>query len=384
MANTQTWTTVTSARWRGWYLIAGALLTACGGEGVADPDLDVEQASSALIDAADDLPTALNLEALCTAPRPRSNTGKGFYVVKDKIYDANGVEFRIRGVNHTHWWGGTGEEAIPYIRKAHANTSRAVFGPGLGADTTALRKSIVQKYIANRVVPMVEWHKPTCDESPESLRAAVDLWVGPDKDWLKKYERYVIINIANEWGPNSTLWRDEYKLAVQRLRAAGVKNLLVIDAGGDCGQNADSIETWGKEIFAADPEKNVAFSIHMYGYWHNPGSPDVGSWDGRQPYDIDKELTKLTATGLPILVGEFSSDADETVGYTTRLALSSYEQHRVGWLAWMWDNPDGDLPVDIVSANVYNSSADLTAYGKLIVEDPQLGLKARARRATIF
>ena len=31
------------------------------------------------------------------------NTGKGFYVVGSKLYDPNGQEFRIRGVNRNHW-----------------------------------------------------------------------------------------------------------------------------------------------------------------------------------------------------------------------------------------------------------------------------------------
>src|SRR5450755_1846864 len=31
--------------------------------------------------------------------RPSYNTGKGFFVLNGKLYDANGAEFRIRGVN---------------------------------------------------------------------------------------------------------------------------------------------------------------------------------------------------------------------------------------------------------------------------------------------
>lgn len=83
--------------------VAGMFL-ACGGQGaVEDTDLTTEaQASIAATD-----------EPECGKARPSWNTGQGFFVVKNKIYDANGVEFKIRGVNHTHWWGGTGEAAIP-------------------------------------------------------------------------------------------------------------------------------------------------------------------------------------------------------------------------------------------------------------------------------
>jgi mannan endo-1,4-beta-mannosidase len=317
-------------------------------------------------------------------PRPSWNTGKGFFVTGGKVYDANGVEFRMRGVNHTHWWGGTNEQAIPYISNANANASRAVFGPGGGATTPAQRESIVRQYIAHAIVPVVDYHNATCDESPASVEAAVDLWVGPDKAWLQSLERYVVLNITNEWGPNSTVWRDAYIAAVARLRQAGVKNLLMIDAGGACGQLAESIEAWGNAVFDSDPEKNIVFSVHQYGFWVDPGSPKAGTWDGRQPYDIDAELTRLQATGLALVVGEFSWSAFNQVTYTTRAALAAYEKHGVGWLAWMWNNPGGDATVNMAVTNVYDTSADLTEFGRLLVEDGTLGMKAIARRATIF
>jgi mannan endo-1,4-beta-mannosidase len=210
------------------------------------------------------------------------------------------------------------------------------------------------------------------------------MWLGPDKAWVVSLERYVILNISNEWGPNSTVWRDTYQSAVARLRAAGVKNLIMIDAGGACGQLAESVEAWGRQIFDSDPEKNVVFSIHQYGFWVDPGSPKAGTWDGRQPYDLEAELTRLDATGLPIVIGEFSSNAYNQVTYTTRSALATYEKHGAGWLAWMWNNPGGDATVDMSLNNQYNSSADLTDFGKLLIDDAALGMKANARKATIF
>jgi len=319
------------------------------------------------------------------AARPPWNTGLGFFVQDRTIYDANGAEFRVRGVNHTHWWGSNNTQAIPYMKAAHVNTVRAVFGPGQSdAPTPEARQAVAEQYIAQGIVPMVDYHNATCDENPESVAAAVDFWLGPDKTWLQTLERYVMLNITNEWGPNSTVWRDAYKTAVARLRQAGVRNLLVIDAGGQCGQNAESIEQWGREIFDSDPEKNIVFSVHMYGFWVDPGASNVGAWDGRQPYDIDGELGRLDATGLPIVVGEFSSSTFNQVTYTTRTALAAFEKHGVGWLAWMWFNPDGDGTVDVARSNVYTQSSDLTDFGHLLVEDSELGLLASARRATIF
>jgi hypothetical protein len=56
----------------------------------------------------------------------------------------------------------------------------------------------------------------------------------------------------------------------------------------------------------------------------------------------------------------------------------------VGWLAWMWNNPDGNATVNMSSNNAYNSSTDLTDFGRLLIEDPTLGMKANAKKATIF
>jgi mannan endo-1,4-beta-mannosidase len=316
--------------------------------------------------------------------RPANNTSTGFFVSGGKLYDANGVEFRMRGVNHTHWWGGTGEAAIVPMAKAGANAVRAVFGPTGGADTPQRRESIVKQYIAQGVVPVVDYHNATCSEDPAGVNAAVDFWTGPDKAWLQSLERYTILNITNEWGPNSAVYRDTYIAAIKRLRAAGIKNTLVIDAGGACGQLADSIEKYGRAIFDSDPEQNVVFSIHMYGFWVDPGNPKIGTWDGRQPYDVDGELTRLTAVGVPIIAGEFSWQGFHDVTYTTRAAVESYEKHGIGWLAWMWFNPGGEPTVNMAKSNAYESDADLTEFGKLLVDDPAFGWKTKAVKATIF
>jgi len=352
---------------------------------VAEAAAPVSVAEAAAAPGPADAALAAAAATAAKVARPPTNTGTGFFALNGKIYDANGVEFRIRGFNHTHWWGSNETEAIPFMKRANANTVRAVFGPGQSdAPTPAARQAVVEQYIAQGIVPMVDYHNATCDENPASVAAAVDFWLGPDKAWLQSHEREVMLNITNEWGPNSSVWRDAYKTAVARIRAAGVKNMLVIDAGGACGQNAESIENWGREVFDSDPEKNVVFSIHMYGYWKDPGDPQVGSWDGKQPYDIDGELTKLQATGVPIIVGEFSWDAFNQVTYTTKAALAAYEKHGVGWLAWMWFNPGGDVTVDVAKSNSYTQSSDLTDFGHLLVEDPNVGLLAKAKPATIF
>src|SRR5439155_16388482 len=122
---------------------------------------------------------------------------------------------------------------------------RVVFGDDFGpSQTPEQREAIVAKLVSQGIVPVVEDSSATGKKDPESLRKIVDTWLKPGNvAWLKKYEKQVILNIANEWGPDSTVWRDEYEKAITRLRNAGIKNMLVIDSGDGPGpgQSAHTI-----------------------------------------------------------------------------------------------------------------------------------------------
>ena len=74
----------------------------------------------------------------------------------------------------------------------------------------------MQRYINEGIVPIVEDHMATSQTDAASLQSVVDRWLLPDNlAWLKQYERQVILNIANEWGPDSTVWRDQYEIAIE-------------------------------------------------------------------------------------------------------------------------------------------------------------------------
>ena len=60
--------------------------------------------------------------------------------------------------------------------------------------------------------------------------------------------KYLIVNIANEWGPaNSTVWRDSYITAIAAMRKAGYLGTLLIDAGG-CGQDLTDLVTYSSAV----------------------------------------------------------------------------------------------------------------------------------------
>jgi len=140
-------------------------------------------------------------------PRPGYNTGTGFFVTGGKVYDANGYEFIMKGLNHNQWWGNATNNlnAIDHVARTGANAVRAVFNytdPSSGSNTPAKRRTIVERYLANNIVPVVEDHSTTTSalhEDPAALAAVVDQWLLPDNvSWLQQYESKIILNIAND------------------------------------------------------------------------------------------------------------------------------------------------------------------------------------------
>jgi mannan endo-1,4-beta-mannosidase len=306
--------------------------------------------------------------------RPAYNTGTGFFVANGKLYDANGVEFKIRGVNRLHW--DFDSSGLPNSR---ANTERInVDLTRASADNVALMKSIV----AQKIVPMPGSWDATCDESTSALSAIVDKWVAQASAW-RALDRWMILNIANEWGPsNSTVWRDSYITAIKRLRAAGYTGAISVTAGG-CGQDSADLLQYAQAVFDSDPQKNVIFDLHVYGNFANNPSQ---SWQK----DLTSTLAALAKLGLPLVIGEFGPGRNigpSPTSLTPGQIIQGAEANGIGWLAWAWDdNPsDGDSWFSLTfNSAVYNSSSDLTAFGKEVIENATYGLKVLAKPATIF
>jgi Cellulase (glycosyl hydrolase family 5) len=305
--------------------------------------------------------------------RPAHNTGTGFFVANGKLYDSKGAEFRVRGVNKLHW-----DAQSPGIPKTRANTERWVID---FKQPTSTNIGLMQESIDNQIVPMPGNWEGTCDESPDTLTSIVDEWVAQESAW-KPLEPYMILNIANEWGPSGTGWRDAYITAIDRLRKAGYLCTISITSGG-CGQNNDDLVSYAQAVYDSDPQKNVIFDQHIYGNWANGNGQ---SWQT----DLGTGLDNLVALGLPVIVGEFGpgknigpSPTDMTPGEI----IQACEERGIGWMAWAWDDPasNADDTWFALSKNGnYDSSADLTQFGQEVVENPTYGLLTLAQPATIF
>lgn len=305
--------------------------------------------------------------------RPSYNTGTGFFVVGNKLYDPNGNEFRIRGVNKLHW-----DASSPGIPKTHANTERWVID---FTQPTTTNLGLMQQSVDNHIVPMPGSWQGTCDQAAATLTGIVDTWVAQASSW-KTFDRTMILNIANEWGPSGTQWRDSYITAIGRLRTAGYLSTIAVDAGG-CGQDNDDLVNYAKAVFDSDPQKNVIFDQHIYGNWANGNGQ---SWQ----IDLKTALDRLVATGLPVIVGEFGPGrgiGPSPTDITPHDIMQECEARSIGWMAWAWDDPasNADDTWFALSKNGnYDSSNDLTMFGRTVVEDPTYGLLVVAQPATIF
>ena len=164
---------------------------------------------------------------------------------------------------------------------------------------------------------------------------------------------------------------------------AGYKQTLLIDSG-DCGQNAADILKYAQAVFDSDPQKNVVFSLHIYGAWARPATV---SWK----QDYDTVLAQMSQLNLPVVIGEFGPGRNigpSPTPITPLEVMTTAEGYKWGWLAWAVDDNDlanatsDDLWFSMLYNNfVYNSSADLTIFGKVVVDNPIYGLKAIAVKA---
>lgn len=231
------------------------------------------------------------------------------------------------------------------------------------------------------------------DESDATvLTAAVNIWIAQAASW-QSIDGNSMINILNEWGPpasaSNTVWRDSYVTQIPRLRAAGYTGCIIIDAPGS-GQDKYAFLNHAAAVFAADPQKNVVFSQHLYGFY----------WVG-QPYPYLKQLSDYSDTsGLCFIVGEFGAGTtvaglgSMTNAEPMEIVCATEAVNLAGWMAWAYDDhlnsvvPEGNSYYCMVKDwyNGYSTKnpADLTWYGMKMIKDPIKGFESHAVRATIY
>ena len=284
------------------------------------------------------------------------------------LYDSCGEQVVLRGVNEMFIWSDdpTGEKLMPEIAKTGANVVRIVWlsdKENAKGSPENLDK-VIQHCNSNKMFAMPELHGAT--GKWDKLSEQVDYWTRPDVvAVLKKYEPYLLLNIANEAGDHSIKadqFRTDYKGFISRIRETGLLCPIVIDASG-WGQDLNILLETGAALVEHDPLKNILLSVHMW--W----TADDGS-----TRRITEGIEKAVAMELPLIIGEFAPmgvGCKKWIDYKTIMALS--EKYRIGWLAWSWGAVrNGDChEMDMTTGENRGKLLGLQGWGKEVaVTDP--------------
>lgn len=301
------------------------------------------------------------------------SSSAGIYVSGSTVYE-NSSPFVMRGVNVAHaWYNDKTANSLSDIAKTGANSVRVVLASGKLWTRTPESQvvSIISQAKANKLITVLEVHDTTGygEQTAATLNEAVDYWISI-KNSLIGQEDYVIINIGNEPfgnGQSASAWTDGHKNAISRLRAAGFKHALMVDAA-NWGQDWQNImRDNAASVLASDPQKNVIFSVHMYEVYGSASS-------------INSYMASFKNNGLALVVGEFA--ADHFGSNVDEGSIMSYaKQYNYGYFGWSWSgNGSGLASLDI--AQNFNANT-LTTWGNTLINGSN-GIKATSRLASIF
>ena len=303
-------------------------------------------------------------------PPPR----EGFYVSDGRLYDAYHSEVVMRGVGHAHSLYPAQTAAVIAGAKAMgANTVRLELSTGAVRDRTSAAD-------VARVVALCRKHHVICvlaayDTTGYGQRLgavpqseAVDYWLSV-REAVAGQERYAIINVANEpYGlGNHHTWRADTVESIRRLRQAGFRHTLMVDAP-DWGQDRSfTMRDNAAAVFHSDPLRNTVFSIHMYGAFDR--APKVADY-----------LRHFVQARLPVVVGEFAflhldGEVDEDA------IMAEANRYGIGYLGWSWSGNGGDVSyLDLV--NGFDARA-LTPWGRRLFYGPD-GIAHTSREASVY
>ncbi|WP_299536247.1 cellulase family glycosylhydrolase, partial [uncultured Streptomyces sp.] len=297
----------------------------------------------------------------------------GLRVTDGRLYEANGTEFVMRGVNHAHAWYPAETGSLADIAATGANTVRIVLSSGDRWTRTSASEvsSLVGRCKANKLICVLEVHDTTGygeDGAAASLDQAANYWIAV-KGALEGQENYVVINIGNEPFGNTgySAWTAATKSAIGKLRGAGLHHALMVDAP-NWGQDwSNTMRSNAASVFASDPDRNTVFSIHMYGVYDTAA-------------EVRDYLGHFVNNKLPIVVGEFG-DAHSDGNPDEDAIMATAQSLKVGYIGWSWSgNGSGVEYLDMV--NGFDADAP-TNWGKRFLSGAN-GISTTSARATVY
>jgi hypothetical protein len=299
----------------------------------------------------------------------------GLHVDGLKVVEAGGTAFVMRGVNHPHVWYPNQTSSFAHIKSFGANTVRVVLGTGRrwGPSPAADVANVIALCKRSRLICVLEAHDTTGygDQiGAVSLDEAATYWIGVAAA-LRGQEHHVVINLGNEPFGNNLLvspdWARATRSAIARLRAAGLKHLLMADAPMWGQDWANFMRDNAAGVLKADPDRNTVFSVHMYGLYNTAAK-------------VNAYFDAFRKAGLPLVVGEFGSrhsdgDPDEDT------IMAQAQARGLGYLGWSWSGNTGGVEyLDLVAAF---DPARLTPWGERFLNGPN-GVRQTSSEASIY
>ena len=294
----------------------------------------------------------------------------GFHVSGKDILDANNNKFIMRGINIGHAWLHPTHNTKPYSNdtfkaikasaKLGVNTIRFCLSDGdnrqdMSEDWIETPREEVQEIIDTcedyNVVAVLTLQDPTGNNGDWMIDNAVKYWISI-RDILNAHKDTVILNIANEWNGNMGY----YRTAIQRIRDAGIGNMIMVDAG-DWGHGVGTITGNAGSIAGADRLNNTIFSIHAY--------KDIGI--------VRDAVYNCNQISQPIVVGEFGDDPNGT--------MDCCEKWGIGYLAWSWIGNDGG--VEYLDMAKDDDALELHSYGSNIF-NKSTGIQNTSKLCTVY
>lgn len=298
------------------------------------------------------------------------------FAIRDGVLvEADGAPFVMRGVNVPHaWLNERTAQSLEDVAATGANTVRIVLSNGARWRRSEPRE--VSRLIAmakrRRMIVMLEVHDTTgfgADPRAVHLETTLAYWRAL-RPALQGQEDYVLVNIGNEpFAGTSTpdMWVDAHRDMISALRALGLRHTIVVDAH-DYGQDSsNTMRDRARELFDADPLRNVLFSVHMYQVY--------GEGDRIRAY-----FDAFRDARLPLIVGEFGPDHQgEPVDEDTIFALSA--ERGIGYLGWSWSGNSRNVAnLDIVEGF---DARRPSPWGRRLIDGPG-GFRETARPAGLF
>ncbi|TLS40886.1 beta-mannosidase [Streptomyces montanus] len=304
---------------------------------------------------------------------PAAAAATGFRIENGRLTEASGNDFVMRGVNHAHTWYPDRMSSLAHIKAKGANTVRVVLSSGdrWTRNDTADVANVVAQCKQNRLICVLEVHDTTGygeQSGAVTLSRAADYWISVQSA-LTGQENYVIVNIGNEpYGNNNyASWTADTKAAIQKLRNAGFDHTLMVDAP-NWGQDwAFTMRDNAASVFAADPDANTVFSIHMYGVFDTAA-------------EISDYLNRFVAAKLPLVIGEFGHNHSDGNPDEDAI-LAAAQQLGLGYLGWSWSGNGGGVEyLDMVTNFDPNQ---LTTWGQRLFNGAN-GIAATSEEADIY